>query len=157
MTAEGAVPLTAEGAVPEATVAAGPAVPPLVSFKPKAAAAVIPQPDSYSLRLVTSRILYDNGTITQASPALAKLAPGAHVRLNPGEVERHGLTHGSTVRLVSQTADVILSVVADERVPRGAAFVPFNQVGSGAADLIDVATMGAEGVTKVRLESVTGA
>ncbi len=141
----------------EAVAHAGPAVPPLVGFKPKAAPAVIPQPDSYSLRLVTSRTLYDNGTLTQASPALAKLAPGPHVRLNPGEVERHGLTHGSNVRLVSQTADVVLSVVADDRVPRGAAFVPFNQQGSGAADLIDVATMGTEGVTKVRLESVTGA
>ncbi len=140
----------------EATAPGALSVPPLVSFRPNAAAAVVPQPDSYSLRLVTSRTLYDHGTITQASPSLAKLAPGPHVRLNPGEVERHGLTHGSNVRLVSQTADVVLSVMADERVPRGAAFVPFNQHGPGAADLIDVATMGTEGVTKVRLESVTG-
>ena len=117
----------------------------------------VAQPDSYSLRLVTSRVLYDNATMTQASPSLAKLAQQAHVRLNPGEVERHGLTGGAMVRLVSQTADITLRVVSDERVPCGAAVVPFNLTGPGAADLIDLQTLATDGVTKVRLESVNGA
>jgi NADH-quinone oxidoreductase subunit G len=132
-------------------------VPALVEFKSPSTQSMVPLPDSYSLRLVTSRVLYDNGTLVQASSSLAKLAPGAHVRLHPGEVERHALLDGATVRVVSQTAEVSLRVVADDRVPRGAAFVPFNQAGPGAADLIDLATMATDGVTKVRLESVPGA
>ena len=132
-------------------------VPSLVQFRSLTNRAALPQPDSYSLRLVTSRVLYDNATMTQASPSLAKLAQQAHVRLNPGEVERHGLTGGAMVRLVSQTADITLRVVSDERVPRGAAVVPFNLNGPGAADLIDLQTLATDGVTKVRLESVNGA
>ena len=136
--------------------ASGPAVPRLVRFSTASTSAVVPTPDSYSLRLIASRVLYDQGTIAQASPSLAKLATSAGVRLNPGEVERHGLVDGATVRVASQSSDITLTVVADAMMPRGVAFVAINQFGDGAARLIDTASMRAEGITKVRLESVTG-
>ena len=117
---------------------------------------VVPQPDSYSLRLVTSRVLYDQGTIVQASPSLAKLARPAVVKLHSGEIERHAMHPGDTVRVVSQTGELALMIEADDRLPRGIAFVAWNQgtdTAPGANVLIDTATVSADGVTKVRLES----
>jgi NADH-quinone oxidoreductase subunit G len=128
-------------------------VPSLVRFRMPTTGATVPTPDSYSLRLHTSHVLYDAGTLVQASPSLSALAKSTAVYLHSGEIERHGLKAGNSVRVVSQSGDVLLPIVADDSIPRGVAVVPFNTPGAGAADLIDFATMRAEGVTKVRLES----
>ena len=132
----------------------GPAVPTLLSIRPSSVPAVVPTPDSYSLRLVVSRTLYDNGVHTQSSPSLAKLAPRAGIRLNPGEAERHGLRDGDRVKVLSQTADLITSVITDDRVPRGVAHFLHNQPGVSATVLMDQVAMQSEGITKVRLETV---
>ena len=131
-------------------------VPSLVRFVTPTASAVSPTPDSYSLRLITGRRMYDDGTVTQASPSLAKLATDGGVHLNPGEVERHGLHNGSSVTVTSQSNDIVMTVVADASVPRGAAFVPYGFGDSGVRALIDLATIAAEGITKVRLETLKG-
>jgi NADH-quinone oxidoreductase subunit G len=133
-----------------------PSVPNLVSFRKASTAAVIPTPDSYSLRLVVSRTLYDDAVHTQNSASLAKLAPPAGVRLNPGEVERHGLRPGGSVKVLSQTGDLITTVIADERVPRGVAHFFHNQSGVAISALMDQSAMRADGITKVRLETVGG-
>ena len=131
-------------------------VPSLVRFVATTASAVSPTPDSYSLRLITGRRMYDDGTVTQASPSLAKLATDGGVHLNPGEVERHGLHNGSSVTVTSQSNDIVMTVVADPSVPRGVAFVPYGFGDVGARALIDLATISAEGITKVRLETLKG-
>ena len=100
--------------------------------------------------------MYDDGTVTQASPSLAKLATDGGVHLNPGEVERHGLHNGSSVTVTSQSNDIVMTVVADPSVPRGVAFVPYGFGDVGARALIDLATISAEGITKVRLETLKG-
>jgi NADH-quinone oxidoreductase subunit G len=124
-----------------------------ISF-PKPAAAAIPLPDSYSLRLVSSHVLYDGGTLVQASPGLAKLAPGSVARLNPGEIERHGLRSGGTVRVMSQRTQVVLPVEESSLVPRGVLSVSFGQLDGAAAKLIDAEEMASTGIVKVRLESM---
>lgn len=129
-------------------------VPQLVSFRAPAKSVSAPQPDSYSLRLYSGRRLYDQGTTVQSSPSLAKLGAEVGVHLNPGEIERHGLSAGHPVRVVSQTGHIELTVIADPGVPRGIASIPFNQGGASASSLIDHATLVSEGITKVRLESV---
>ena len=48
-----------------------------------------------------------------------------------------GVPSGGSVRLIGRTR-LVVRVVADDGVPRGNAFVPFNTAGVGAADLIDV-------------------
>jgi predicted molibdopterin-dependent oxidoreductase YjgC len=126
----------------------------LVRFSASTTTAAVPQPDAYSLRLASGRVLYDEGTLVQHCPALAKLAPGGALHLHPGEIDRHGLRSGGQVRVVAGSRSVALPVVADDRVPRGSAFVPFNQAGAGAADLIDAASFDGEGVVRVRLETV---
>ncbi len=128
-------------------------VPPLVvSVAPKPS--VVPQPDSYSLRLVSGHLLYDAGTIVSNSPSLAKLAPAASVHLNPGEIERHGLKAGQQVRVLSQRTSIELPVVENVQVARGSAFVAFGQLGGAAQALIDLDELAASGMIKVRLETV---
>ena len=51
----------------------------------------------------------------------------------------------------SARASRVLEVEADSRVPRGVAWWPFNQPGSGATDLFDPAT----GAIDLRLENLT--
>ena len=114
---------------------------------------VVPVPDSYSLRLVTSRVLYDLGSIVQASPSLAKLARPATVRLHSGEIERHAMHPGDLVRVVSQHGELTLPMEADDQLPRGVAFIAWNTAASGANMLINDAELAADGTTKVRLES----
>ncbi|MBW8825655.1 MAG: NADH-quinone oxidoreductase subunit NuoG [Acidobacteria bacterium] len=126
------------------------AKPPTLRHRPAGRTATPPATDSYSLRLVSSRALYDEGTLVQHSPSLAHLGRGAAVRVNPAELERLGVTDGAQVRVSSSRASLTLLVAVDEGVPRGVAALDYNQAGPGAADLIDIATA----VTDVRVETV---
>lgn len=151
--AEDTAPVEAE----DALIEPGRAIPRQVRVR--TVEGVVPQPDSYSLRLVTSRVLYDQGTIVQASPSLAKLSRPPVVTLHSGEIERHAMHPGDLVRLLSQTGELSLTIEADDRLPRGVAFVAWNQgVGGapGASLLIDAVNVATDGVTKVRLESSRG-
>ncbi|MBW3581212.1 MAG: NADH-quinone oxidoreductase subunit NuoG [Actinobacteria bacterium] len=118
------------------------------------ATAPTPPPlDRYSLRLVSARKLYDDGTLVQRSPSLAPLAPGPRIRLNPGDLSPLGVGTGTKLQVTSGQGRVVLVAVADAGVPQGSALVTFNQPGPGAADLID--SDGA--VTEVRIETLGGA
>jgi NADH-quinone oxidoreductase subunit G len=127
----------------------------------------IPPIDSYSLRLVSSRQLYDRGIALAGSPSLAGLVPTAVARANPYDLDRLGLTTGDPVRVRSARGSLVLPADADAGVPRGVVAVDFNlplgsAEGSGgaatdidgtanaAAVLIDAAAV----VTDVRMESV---
>ena len=139
----------------DSAVAAGHVVegepPPLLTFA-GAEPAPVPRPlDAYSLRLVTSRAMYDAGVLIQRSPALAGLAPGSRFRANPYDLSRLGIRPGDWVRVTSVRAALVLEAAADDGVPRGSAVVDFNQPGDGAADLIDATAP----VTDVRVETVS--
>ncbi len=108
-----------------------------------------PAPDAYSLRLVATRRLYDRATMTQASAALAPLAPEAVLRANSYDLDRLGVSTGDRVRIRSNRASLVLPVAAHEGTPRGSAAVDFNLSGSGAADLIDATAT----ATDVRMET----
>ncbi len=124
--------------------------PPTIRFSPVAETRPSPPVDAYSLRLVSSRSLYDAGVMSQGSPSLAALAPGARLRANPYDLGRLGLTTGDRVRVTSSRGSVFLEAVADAAVLRGSAALTFNQPGEGAADLIDAS----QPVTDVRVETV---
>jgi NADH-quinone oxidoreductase subunit G len=133
---------------------ATPARPSLVGFVRPATPAPVPVPDAYSLRLVAGHRMYDGGSLVQASPALAGLATLPSARLNPGEIERHGLRAGGTVRVLTQRTSVVLTVEEAPSVPRGVLEVPFGLVDNVAATLIDGEEMAQTGIVKVRLETV---
>ncbi|MGI8938423.1 MAG: NADH-quinone oxidoreductase subunit NuoG [Iamia sp.] len=109
----------------------------------------VPAVDSYALRLVVSRTLYDDGTLTQAAPALAGLVADAPLRVHPSFLDRLGVDSGTRVQAASARATITLPVVADAGVPRGVVAIAHRRKG-GAADLIDVT----QPVTEVRVETV---
>jgi NADH-quinone oxidoreductase subunit G len=109
-----------------------------------------PAPSSYDFRLVVDRDLYDAATFTVHSPALAGLARGARVSINPWDADRHGLTEGARVRVVTPRTSLVLAAHPDERVPRGVARVAFNQPDAAIAELLEAGAA----VTDVRLEAM---
>ena len=92
----------------------------------------IPPIDSYSLRLVSSRQLYDRGIALAGSPSLAGLVPTAVARANPYDLDRLGLTTGDPVRVRSARGSLVLPADADAGVPRGVVAVDFNLPLGGA-------------------------
>jgi predicted molibdopterin-dependent oxidoreductase YjgC len=109
-----------------------------------------PPLDSYSLRLVASRRLWDGGVLTEHSPSLARLASGTRLRVNPYDLDRLGVTTGARVRLSSAKGSLTMPVTADGGVPRGSAAMTFGQPGDAVGELIDALAP----VTDVRIENV---
>jgi NADH-quinone oxidoreductase subunit G len=108
----------------------------------------VPARDSYALRLVVSRTLYDDGTMVQHAESLAHLAADSPLRVHPSVLERLGVTSGTNVRATSPRATVTVAVVADAGVPRGVAALAHRRK-NGAGDLIDVG----QPVTEIRVET----
>ncbi len=130
----------------------GPRRPPLLRFSPGPAGGEVPRLDGYSLRLVSGRSLYDHGTLVQACPSLAPLAPAQVLRANPYDTDRLGIGTGDKVRIRSPRASFVTTVEATPLVPRGVAAMAFNlagEEGHRASDLIDACAP----VTDVRLET----
>ena len=109
-----------------------------------------PAIDAYSLRLVTSRDLYDDGVHVVKNPFFAPLRRPAVLRLNHYDLDRLGVAPGGDVRVTSPRASLVLPVASDDGVPRGSAFLTYNLGAEGAADLLDAAAI----VTDVRVETV---
>ncbi|MGD9797632.1 MAG: molybdopterin oxidoreductase family protein, partial [Acidimicrobiia bacterium] len=130
----------------------GAEVPPAVAFRPAASATTAPGVDRYSLRLVSHRVLYDDGTLVHHARSLAPLAAesASALAVNPGDLERMGVGDGDQVRVSSARTALTLTARASDRVPRGTTFLAFAQAGPGAADLVDAATA----VTDVRVETL---
>ena len=124
------------------------AVPAFVSFQPVAPVAVPPM-DSYGLRLIATRALYDLGTLVQSAPALAGLARGTGVRLNPYDHDRLGGPARVSVR--SERATMVLALHADAGVPRGAAAIVVNQAEGDVTRFIDID----QPVTELRIETAS--
>jgi NADH-quinone oxidoreductase subunit G len=119
-------------------------------------AAHVAPANSYALRLVATRRLYDAGSSVTGSPSLTPLVPPLVARANPYDLDRLGATTGDRVRLRSDRGELVLPVEVDSGVPRGAVAIDFNvpigpgTPGNAAATLIDSRNP----VTEVRMESV---
>jgi NADH-quinone oxidoreductase subunit G len=146
-----------DGRVETRAAAAG-AMPPLLSSVPASdgAAAHVPPADSYALRLVSSRRLYDAGSSMTGSPSLTPLVPKLEVRANPYDLDRLGTKTGDQVKVRSARGELVLSAVADGRVPRGVVSVDFNVPGGADLPGNAVATLidSRNPVTEVRVESM---
>jgi NADH-quinone oxidoreductase subunit G len=98
-----------------------------------------PDPISYDFRLVASRTLYDRAVGTQMSRSLAHLAPGAAAHVHPLDLDRMGVADGDDVNLIGPSASTVMPIKADDRVPRGVVWSPYNQKGGKIAEVIDLA------------------
>jgi NADH-quinone oxidoreductase subunit G len=129
------------------------ALPPALTFDlARVVRPAVPAVDRYSLRLVSHRVLYDDGMLVRHARSLAPLAvdTASSLAVNPGDLERMGVRDGDQVRVSSSRTTLTLTASASDRVPRGAAFLAFAQSGPGAADLVDAAAP----VTDLRVETL---
>ena len=85
-----------------------------------------PPADSYSLRLVAQRCLYDSSSAVASSPSLSTLVSFARVRANGYDLDRLGVKTGDLVKLRSARGSLVLEAHVDSQVPRGVAVVGFN-------------------------------
>jgi anaerobic selenocysteine-containing dehydrogenase len=95
-------------------------------------------PNNYDFRLLVDRELYDGAVFTAHSPAMADLARGAAISINPWDADRHGVTEGTPVQVIAPRTTVVLPARPDARVPRGIARLVFNQPDGAASELVDV-------------------
>jgi len=142
------------GAVAPATghTDGGPARPPVLSGVPDLHVPHVSPADGYSVRLVASRVLYDDGGAVAAVPALAGLVGSGALRANPQDLDALGVGAGDEVRLRSTTATLVVPVEPDPSLPRRVVAADFNvPLGDGTvADLIDRAFP----VVDLRMESL---
>tara|TARA_Y100000590_G_scaffold211902_1_gene240144 strand:- start:3047 stop:5482 length:2436 start_codon:yes stop_codon:yes gene_type:complete len=114
------------------------------------APATPPVADGYGLRLVSGRKLWDAATATTYSPSLQPLAEAPTLRVHPNDLQRLGISSGADVRVISTRSTEIITAIADEKIERGTAMLPFNQPGGGANRFIDADAM----VNDIRIETV---
>ena len=129
-------------------VDAGPTGPATVSFAPATYEA--PAVDAYSLRLVTYRKLFDQGTIVQAAPSLAGLAAGPAVYANPADLDRLGVGAADRVKISSARGSLTTAVKPDADVPVGTVAIAVGQSELSPGVLIDATSP----VTEVRVETI---
>ena len=119
---------------------------------------VIPLPDAYSLRLVVTRTIYDDGAAVQGAEALRVLSPSTVLRVNAHDLTRIGADSGVQVRLTSARGSELVSVVVDNAIPRGCvALQAGTSVRSDATDsanLVSWIVDSAQVVNEVRMESL---
>ncbi|HEY7946335.1 MAG TPA: NADH-quinone oxidoreductase subunit NuoG [Acidimicrobiales bacterium] len=114
----------------------------------------VPATDSYSLRLVSGRRLYDGGVLVGACESLTPLVGPAVVRAHAHDLEKLGVGDGDQVRLRSGRGDIVVAVAADESLPRGVAAVDFNLAGGGGeGDGVSALIDARQAVVDVRMET----
>jgi predicted molibdopterin-dependent oxidoreductase YjgC len=109
-----------------------------------------PALDSYSLRLIAHRRLYDLGTLVQHAPSIAALAPGSTLLVHPYDLDRLGVRDGGQVKVVSPRSTITVEAHASTVIPKGSVALTVNQPGPDPADLIDAT----QAVTDIRIESL---
>jgi NADH-quinone oxidoreductase subunit G len=105
--------------------------------------------NSYDLRLVVSRTLYDQAVGTATSPSLAHLAGPTTAHVHPLDLERAGATGRADVKLSSARGSIVIAVEPDTTVGRGTVWVPFHRPGPDVGLLVD-----GSAVTDVRIENL---
>ena len=120
-----------------------------IAFSPSEAVAPVPPLDAYGLRLVSSRRMYDRGTLVQHAPSLAGLAAAGVLALNGSDFQRVGVEPGAEVQVISHVGEMTVPVVADPGVPRGTAAFGYNHPDLDVRGLIDPEAV----VTDVRIQT----
>jgi predicted molibdopterin-dependent oxidoreductase YjgC len=88
------------------------------------------------LRLLTYRLLYDDGSRIRDTAGLRELTLGAFVELNPADAERAGVTDGQSVRVSSAHGSLTTHAQISKGIREGVAFVPWSQWGTSAQVLV---------------------
>ena len=113
----------------------------------------VPLADAYSLRVVVSRRLYDNGVAVQGSPALQGLRARTALAMNHFELDRLGVVAGDVVTVTGPRASAELPVALDNAVPSGALEVAFGSLDEQDRDVVRPLMDSSNVIVQVRLET----
>ncbi|MBI3911554.1 MAG: molybdopterin-dependent oxidoreductase, partial [Armatimonadetes bacterium] len=100
------------------------------------AAAVPTPPKEFPLRLITSTLMFDRGSVQRECQVLPTLCPDPYVELHPEEAARLGVAEGQPVKVASPHGETTRQVRISEDTPMGAAFVPAGYNASPVARLL---------------------
>jgi NADH-quinone oxidoreductase chain G len=75
--------------------------------------------------LLSGGTLFADGSLSQRSGTLSRLAGAARARLSPAEASRLQLSAGDRVELTGPAGTITLPLELDDSVPAGAVFVPY--------------------------------
>lgn len=120
------IPGLAEGAV---------LTPPLLAGSWPAAAAPPSRPGA--LLLLTGERLFDRGSMTGRSPAIAAMAGAPSVWLHPTEVSARETADGALAEVISPFGRLVLRVRVTDRVPPGVAYAPRSDDGAPVNRLLN--------------------
>ena len=113
----------------------------------------VPLADSYALRVVLSRHLYDRGIAMQGSPALHELVATTSLGLHHFDLDRLGVKSGELVKVTGPKGTFALAVVLNDGVARGTADVVIGTRTDSGEYVIDQFLDAASSITQIRLET----
>ncbi len=113
----------------------------------------VPAPDAYALRLVATKVLYDNGVTIRGSVALASQVEPATLRIHPLDLEHFALQDGQLVAARSSEGEVVIRVVGDDAVLRGTVVAPMHLTDEHGTDVVGTLLEPESAWTRVRVES----
>jgi NADH-quinone oxidoreductase subunit G len=113
----------------------------------------VPLADSYSLRVVLSRRLYDRGIAMQGSPALLNLVRTSTLGLNHFDLDRLGVETGDVVSVTGAHGNASLPVLLDNGVPRGAVEIAFGTLSPEGDNVLGLFVDGTSVINQIRLET----
>ena len=115
----------------------GPPSSPPAGGEPESAAAAASKDgsSSHSFAMISGRLLYDEGTLVSKSAALRRLQRKPFVELNDEDAKALGIDDGADVVVEGNGASFTVRALIGD-VVKGAVFVPYDQVGLPANQLI---------------------
>ncbi len=106
--------------------------------------------NTYNLRLVVSRTMYDSAGSTVSSPSLAGIITDAAIFVNPLDLARIGVVDGTNVRVGAEGTNIVIMIKSHNGVHRGVAWLPFNHTGVDIRPLLNISN----DVIDVRIEPI---
>ena len=93
---------------------------------------------AYPVYLTTGRVLqqYQSGAQTRRVAALRRAAPEAFVEIHPDLAERHDVTEGDSLRVISRRGTAVGPVRITDSIRADTVFMPFHWGDAGCANLV---------------------
>jgi formate dehydrogenase major subunit len=89
------------------------------------------------ITLLAYPLLVDDGRLSEGADELkAALGQDPFVELHPEDADKRGLVDGGRATVTTDAGEAVLDVRVTEHIAQGAAFVPFNQPGLAANELL---------------------
>jgi NADH-quinone oxidoreductase subunit G len=114
----------------------------LLAAAPTTSAPAAPQPAAATpssdgaLRLLTYRLLYDDGSRINKTSGIRDLTSEAFVEINVDDAQAAGITDGDTVAVTTSNGSLELPARVTKGIAKGVVFVPQNQPGANALTLV---------------------